>query len=106
VRLCAVRCPATELPAGAPAGHRYHFTLLLGGAPVLDQEGGAARSGPGDLVLVDGGRPFRLALTAPRNTLVTAHLPAVPGDPLAAGKLKVDADTTRHLQTALNAGTF
>ncbi|MDQ0908860.1 AraC-like DNA-binding protein [Streptomyces canus] len=84
VRLSAVRCPATELPGGgtgAPGGHRYHLTLLLGGALALDQEDRSARPGPGDLVLVDGGRPFQLALTAPRNVLVTAHLPVVPGDP-------------------------
>ncbi|MEU6841698.1 helix-turn-helix domain-containing protein [Streptomyces sp. NPDC046716] len=83
VRLSSVRCPATELPgSGSGAvGHRFHLALLLGGALVLDQEDRTARTGPGDLVLVDGGRPFRLALTAPRNTLVTAHLPVVPGDP-------------------------
>ena len=79
VRVSAVRCPALSLTGGS-AGP-YHLALLLAGELVLDQEGRSARAGRGDLVLLDGGRPFRLAFTAPRNTVVTAHLPVVPGDP-------------------------
>lgn len=79
VRVSAVRCPALSLTGGS-AGP-YHLALLLAGGLVLDQEGRSARAGRGDLVLLDGGRPFRLAFTAPRNTVVTAHLPVVPGDP-------------------------
>ena len=79
VRVSAVRCPARSLAGGG--GGPYHLALLLAGELVLDQEGRTARTGCGELVLLDGGRPFRLAFTAPRNTVVTAHLPVVPGDP-------------------------
>ncbi|MGW3284006.1 helix-turn-helix domain-containing protein [Streptomyces sp. NPDC001002] len=84
VRLSAVRCPAVELRGAGPGdgrGARYHLALLLAGGLVLDQEGRHARVDRGDLVLLDGGRPFRLTLTASRNSVVTAHLSAVPGDP-------------------------
>ncbi|MEU6352363.1 helix-turn-helix domain-containing protein [Streptomyces sp. NPDC047072] len=79
VRLSAVRCPALSLTGDG--GGPYHLALLLAGELVVDQEGRTARAGRGDLVLLDGGRPFRLAFTAPRNTVVTAHLPVVPGAP-------------------------
>ncbi|WP_159053477.1 helix-turn-helix domain-containing protein [Streptomyces regalis] len=79
VRVSAVDCPAAEVrgtpgPGGARAA-RYHLVLAPGGEAVLEQAGRSVRVGARGPVLLDTDRPFRLHLTRPRNTVVTAHLP-------------------------------
>ncbi|MDO0913114.1 helix-turn-helix domain-containing protein [Streptomyces sp. DT2A-34] len=79
VRVSAVDCPAAEVrgtagPCGTRAA-RYHLVLVTGGEAVLEQAGRTVRVGACGPVLLDTDRPFRLHLTRPRNTVVTAHLP-------------------------------
>lgn len=86
VRVSAVDCPAAEVrgtagPCGARAA-RYHLVLVPGGEAVLDQSGRSVRVGAHGPVLLDTDRPFRLHLTRPRNTVVTAHLPWAERDDL------------------------
>ena len=89
VRMSAVSCPAAEVRTTGPYEARaggYHLALVLAGELVLDQAGRSARLGPGDLALLDTGRPLRMRLAGASNEMVTVHLGrgpsgTAPGEP-------------------------
>ncbi|MEU1406374.1 AraC family transcriptional regulator [Streptomyces sp. NPDC005728] len=72
VRVSCLHGPAVEVRGDGGGGRQ--LVLVQDGELVLEQAGRTARVGPGGLVLLDSGRPYRMRLAGTWNKVITACL--------------------------------